>query len=159
MIEETAVVTRCDGEFAEVEAQRKSSCSSCGAKGSCGSGALSEVFGRKSSVMRVRNPIGAHPGDQVVVGLDDAMLTRASLAAYAVPVLALLAGAILGQGVGGWLGSGSASEAWAIVGGIGGLAIGFLWLSHYSRRLAADPRYQPVILRQAGVAAVMFHHD
>lgn len=160
MIEEQALVTGCDGEFAEVEPQGQSGCGSCAARSACGSGSLASVLGTKPNILRALNPIGAGPGDRVVVGLEAEMLTRATLAAYGVPVAALIGGAIVGQRVGEWLAAGIV-EPFSVGGGLLGLLGGLAWLGRFSRRIARDRRYQAVILRRSAlpVAAVpiQFH--
>jgi sigma-E factor negative regulatory protein RseC len=144
MIEETAHVVETEGEYAWVETQRRSSCGSCSAKG-CGTGALSKVLGRRSQRLRVRNPIDARPGDAVVLGIDEQALLRGSLAVYIVPLLAMLAGALLGEVLAPqW---GSEPETLSLLLGLAGLAAGFFWLHRYNRRLSADERFMAVILR------------
>lgn len=147
MIEEQAVVARLDGEDAEVEVQRRSACGGCGASGSCGISALDRYFGRRISLLRVANDIGARPGDAVVIGLSETAMLRAALAAYLAPLLGLLLGAIGAQAIADALAW--SSQAGVILGGLLGLVLVLRWLSGYSARLARDPRYRAVILRRA----------
>ena len=70
-----------EGREAWVETSRRSSCGSCEAK-SCGTGTLSQILGRKTQRMRVDNPVGAKPGDRVVLGISESALIKGSLAVY-----------------------------------------------------------------------------
>ncbi len=155
MIEEQALVTRCDGTFADVETQRNSSCGNCSAKSACGTAALSKVLGSRRSTVRVLNPIDARPGDQVVIGLEETALTRNSFMFYMLPLLALILGAILAQWVGGQLHPAN-TEPFAIAGGVLGLFGGLLWVRRYADSIRDDPHHQPVILRRSGEFPIHF---
>jgi sigma-E factor negative regulatory protein RseC len=78
-------------------------------------------------------------GEAVVVGIEERALLRAVLLGYLMPLLLLLAGALLG---GLW------GEAPAIVGGLAGLAVAALWLRRH-RSLPA-----PVILRRGSTGCL-----
>ena len=145
MIEETGTIVATDGDEAWVETARRSSCGSCEAKG-CGTGALSQILGRKTQQLRVNNPIAAEVGEQVVLGITEAALIKGSLAVYLVPLLALLAGGLFGEAMAAQLSM--PVEATTIVFALLALAASLLWLRHFNRRAAADPRYNAVILRR-----------
>lgn len=148
MIEENAIVTAIHGEFAQVETQRQSSCGSCEAKSSCGTSALAKVFGNRRNLVEVLNPIGAVPGDRVVVGLDESALTRASLVFYMLPLFSLLVSAIFGQ----WLAellNFKSTEPLSIFCGLLGLLSGLYWLKGFARRNRRNSTFQAIILRHA----------
>ena len=69
MIEENGVVAATEGESAWVETSRQSACGSCSATKGCGTGSLSRFFAGRAHRVRVRNPVGAKVGDEVVVGI------------------------------------------------------------------------------------------
>ncbi len=146
MIEESGTVIKCDGEFADVETERKSSCGGCSATGVCGTAVLAKVFGNRRSIVRVVNSIAANEGDRVVVGLQDGALIRASLVFYIVPILGMLAGAILGEAVAEKLGL-IMMEPFSIIGGLLGLISGFMFARRFSDRVRNDERYRVVMLR------------
>jgi sigma-E factor negative regulatory protein RseC len=146
MIEEAALVVATEGEEAWVETSRRSSCGSCEAKG-CGTGALSQVLGRRSQRLRVQNPIAAAPGEAVVLGISESALLKGSLAVYLVPLLALLAGGLLGEVMAPQLGL--PKEGMSILVALIALACSFLWLRRFNRRVASDVRFNAVILRRA----------
>jgi sigma-E factor negative regulatory protein RseC len=145
MIEETGQVVEVEGEFAWVETQRQSTCGSCAANKGCGTAVLSKVLGQKRNRVRALNRAGAHSGDTVTVGIQEDALVRGSLAMYAVPLLALLGGGLVGQYLQQSYGSG---EGLVILAGLIGLFGGLLWLRGFSRRAQSNPRYQPVVLRK-----------
>lgn len=145
MIEESARIVEVEGDIAWVETQRRSSCSSCSANKGCGVSVLDKVLGRRASRIKVLNELGAQPGDQVVIGIEDAALVRGSLALYATPLAAMIAGALLGEALRGLLGYGD----WlSVVAGIAGLGAGLFLVRLFSWRVRTDPRYQPVVLRR-----------
>lgn len=146
MIEESAHVVAADGEFVWVETQRQSTCGGCAAKQGCGTATLAKVLGTRRTRVRALNHDGAQVGDQVIIGLDESAFIRGSLAVYATPLVAMFAGAVLGNVL---------TERWAISGealtlgmGVLGLVAGLLWLKNFSRRIRDDSRYQPVVLRR-----------
>jgi sigma-E factor negative regulatory protein RseC len=157
MVEENALVVATEGDEAWVETSRRSSCGSCEAKG-CGTGALSRVLGRRSQRLRVKNPIAAQAGDAVVLGIPESTLLLGSLMVYLVPLLALLAGGLLGEALAAQLAL--AQEGTSILFALVALAGSFLWLRRFNRRAAADERFTAVILRRAdgsGSATVSFN--
>lgn len=151
MIEEAGRVTAVEGDYAWVETQRQSTCGSCAARSGCGTSVLSRVLGQKSVRVRALDRVGTAVGDDVIVGLDDSALLRGSMAVYLVPLLALMAGAIMAEAVAPQWGLG---DGFTMLGGILGLVFGFVWLRLFSRRVGTDSRYQAAILRRAPVPSV-----
>lgn len=134
MIESPARITRLEGESAWVVAAAPSSCGACGGKG-CGSSLFARVLHADEPEYQVDNAIGAAVGESVVVGLPDGALLGAAISAYMVPLLLLIATALLGQHFAGELG--------AVAGGLCGLVLAALNLK---RRRA--PPVTPVVLRR-----------
>ena len=135
-----------DGEFAWVESERRSSCSSCSVRSGCGTGVIARVLGRKRIRLRAVNSIDAAVGDQVVIGIAESGVVRGSLAVYAVPLGGLLGGAVAGHLAGLHL-SQANSDLPAIAGAVAGFVTGLLWLGRFSRLTRTDAAYQPVLLR------------
>ncbi|MDH5784760.1 MAG: SoxR reducing system RseC family protein [Chromatiales bacterium] len=144
MIEESGVVVALDGDHAIVETSRRSSCGECETKG-CGTGTLSQILGRKSQQLRVKNPVSARPGERVVLGISESALIRGSMAVYMVPLMALLFGGLLGEQVGSQLGAGG--EGVTILFALLALGLSLLWLGRFNREAATDERYNAVIVR------------
>lgn len=147
MIEETAQVVRIDDGDVWVETRRRSTCSACAAEKGCGTAVLAKVLGQRRAQIRVLADMPLTVGDRVVIGIGEQALVRGSLAVYAVPLLMLLLGALLGRlGAGGglWVNAETAS----LILGLGGLAAGLLWLKRFTRHIKDDRNYQPVVLRR-----------
>jgi sigma-E factor negative regulatory protein RseC len=151
MIEESAQVVRIDENGVWVETRRRSTCSGCAAEKGCGTAVLSKVLGNRRTQIRVLADMPLAVGDQVLIGIGEQALVRGSLAVYAVPLLLLLLGAVLGR-----LGAGSGlwtnGEAASLLLGLGGLAAGLLWLKRFTRHIQDDRDYQPVVLRRLASA-------
>lgn len=121
MTESEAVVTRLDGEYAWVDLQPQSGCTTCGESGGCG---LSDGKGKPQQ--RLRNSIGAQVGDRVVLGVPDGAVLRATLYCYLLPLATVFALAAGGLAV--------AGEAGAILGAMAGLGLGWLAMRLAGRR-------------------------
>lgn len=145
MLEESGKVVALEGEHAWVETSRRSSCGSCEAKG-CGTGALSQILGNKSQKLRVRNPIGAKPGEKVILGVAESALIKGSLAVYLVPLLALFAGGLFGEMMASQLSF--PQEGTSVFFALMALGMSLLWLRRFNRRIANDERFDAVILRR-----------
>lgn len=143
MLEETGRVVAVEGQTAWVETERKSTCHSCSVNKGCGSGVLARYRARALSQYSAINRAGAQVGDEVVLGIDENAVLRGSLAAYGVPMIGLLAGALFADSA--FSGSGDLAAA---AGSLVGLATGLAWLRWHTRRIRLDARYQPVILRR-----------
>lgn len=142
MIEEVVQVSRVDASGIWISADRQSACSACSAKKSCSQGALSDWMPGKSVEMTVVNPAGLAPevGQNVVIGLEEGSLMRASVLVYLVPLLMLVVGAMLARALDG-------GEGVQILAGLAGLAAGFMAVRWYSGRTDAKSCYQPTLLR------------
>jgi len=150
MIEQGATVVAVEGEAAWVETERHSACGACAMNKGCGAGLFAKAFGFVSPKLRVVATQSVTVGDQVVIGIDERALVRGSFAAYMVPILFMLAFAMLGESIfSGWFAV--ESELPTLLSGITGLSAGLLWLRHYTRRIRNDGRFQPVILQKSGL--------
>jgi sigma-E factor negative regulatory protein RseC len=154
MLEETAQVVRINGNEVWVETQRRSSCSSCSAEKGCGTATLSKVLGNRRNVVRVLSAMPLRVGDLVVIGIREQALVRGSLAVYAVPILLLLLGGLIGE-------LGAEQFIWenaefaSVTLGISGLIAGLVWLKRFTRRIRNDPNFQPVVLRRQASAGMI----
>lgn len=140
MITETARVAAIDSEGQLwLETQRKAVCDSCAVQNGCGSGVLSKMFNARPARIRVQNTLGAIVGDEVVVGIDDGQLVRASFAAYLMPLAWMFVGALAGGMLAGTL-QWEQADGVSALGGLLGLAAGFLGLRRYAHRALQEPR-------------------
>ncbi len=155
MIEETATVVKCEGEFAWVEAQRQSTCGNCAANKGCGTSVLAKVVGKKVARMKAINKVNAHVGESVIVGMNEAALVKGSLAVYLLPLIFMMLFAITGNVVAvqmEWK-----SEWVVILFAVIGLVTAGLWLRGFTHRIQHDSDFQPVILRRLSTPFVAQH--
>jgi sigma-E factor negative regulatory protein RseC len=132
------------GQYALVQASQASSgCEQCNGKG-CGAGKLSQLFCSKPRQFQVDNPINASVGDQVIISVAEGAVFRGIGLIYLLPLLLLLAGAMLGSL---WAVQTGQRDGYAAVGALFGLALGFAfakWISLNQDR----SRFRPYIARQ-----------
>jgi Positive regulator of sigma E activity len=95
MIEETATVVAATPAFIWVEAKARSACASCGTQDECATSSVSKLFGVRRQQLRLPNQLAASVGEQVVIGVEDQVMVTASLAAYILPVVLMIAAAIV----------------------------------------------------------------
>jgi sigma-E factor negative regulatory protein RseC len=156
MIEETATIVGLeDDDYAIVETQQRAACGSCNSSGSCSTTVLSGLFKRRPNQLKVRNPIQAKPGEQVIIGLQESAFLRVSFSAYLFPLLGLILFAILFQELASRLAM-DAGELPTIVGGLLGLIAGLGLFKSVAQKRVTDPSFEAVILRQANSKPVRF---
>lgn len=155
MIEEQARVIDLAGDDAWVAVERKSVCGSCDAKKGCGTGVLTTVLGHRNDSLRVKNALGARPGDWVVLGIKESALLKGAAAMYLAPLLGLFLVSGLAQFLF------RLSEPLSIASGIAAFVAVLFWVRSHFRKLASDPRYQPIMLKQteAGVSVKVARFD
>lgn len=141
MIEETGQVVAIDGEFVWVQTQPRSSCSACHVGADCGTSVLARWFGQRTNRIRVRNGLDLQIGQGAVIGIHETALLKASVVAYFVPLLAMVAAAVVASLAG--VGDGAVA-LWSVT----GLGLGLLLL----QRLGTGHQrgaYQAALLRKA----------
>ncbi|MGP4843561.1 SoxR reducing system RseC family protein [Marinobacter sp. 1Y8] len=146
MIEETGTVVALEGNEVWIQTIRQSTCGSCSARKGCGQKALASISDGRANQVRVRNTLNVAVGQSVVIGIEESQLLRASLRVYAIPLVGLVAFALLAGAV--W----PDSEAATIGAGVMGLGLGFGLLLMLSRRDRNSDRFQPVMLKTGGAA-------
>ncbi|MBW2342346.1 MAG: SoxR reducing system RseC family protein [Deltaproteobacteria bacterium] len=139
MNKEEGVVQELRGKKALVLTDRHTMCGQCVAKGYC-----HMLGGGKEMLSEARNPIGAQPGDTVVVGIPEGSLTRASLVIYMVPAIGLVGGATLGYYTPqpGTLDL----NLTTLIGSLAGLGLAMIAVRLLSNTLSKKPSYQPEII-------------
>jgi sigma-E factor negative regulatory protein RseC len=130
MLEQHAIVLKTEGSLAWVEARESGTCGSCGS-GGCSTRRLADLFGRRERAFPVDNVLHAEAGDRVVIGIPSGALWKSALRLYGMPLLAMLAGALAGQHVGGDLG--------AFAGAAGGLGLAALAQKYRIPSQACEP--------------------
>lgn len=141
MLEETGEVLSIDDEGIHVQTIRQSSCSSCSAAKGCGQKLLASVGqGQRFDVLAENSlELNLRAGDQVILGLAESALLKASMLAYLLPLVMLAVFA----GVAQWLG---AVEHVVIITAVAGLVAG-LWVTKWRVSRSTGEQFQPQILR------------
>ncbi|TLU59909.1 transcriptional regulator [Thalassotalea litorea] len=161
MIEETARVTRVEGNQVDVESVVKSGCSSCQQVDTCGSGQIAKGLGVRYMKLTLTTSLELKPGDEVVIALPQNHLLSAAMQVYLLPLIGLIIAAAIGQFllVQQWQLHELSALSVGVFGGIGGF-----YLARYIQRQpqrkqaldvkilrkcdkSADPRVIPVNIR------------
>lgn len=149
MIEERAIVSRVDDDgVVWVRPYGPESCPKCAKGEGCGGGVLARLIGRRRPEVRVGGSLGPlRGGENVIVGVDEAALMRASLWVYLVPLAGMfLAGAFAHIAL-------EAHDILVAAFGLTGLAGGFALTHLAGRRAAESSLYRPVLVRRFADAA------
>ncbi|MBF0562545.1 MAG: SoxR reducing system RseC family protein [Alphaproteobacteria bacterium] len=139
MIEGFARVVSVEGGTAWLEPDQPQSCGGCKSSGMCGPGKSGLIKGRRFSMS---NEHGFRVGERIVVGVGEETLLRASLVAYAMPLVVMLAAAMAAQLM-------TNSDAAAVGAAVVGLGAGLLLAKYGAGRLSARGDLSPKYLRHA----------
>lgn len=146
MIEEHAIVVGIDNDAAKLEIVRRTPCGICGQTRGCGISIWGRLFGHKPNIFKAVNQINAKVGDSVIVGIEEQALLTSSMTVYGIPLVAMLAGALIVGALFAGEVSGHADRN-AVIGAVLGLVFGLLWVKGHTAGRSLDARYRPVILR------------
>ena len=136
MIDAFGTITALDSEYAIVKMD-ETGCGRCNEEGGCGGNNLGKMLCSAPRTFRVLNPKRSAIGDRVTIAIAEGAVRRSAVLVYAMPLLALFAGAFCGTSV--------AGEAGAIFGAVSGLLLAWLGLRYVHRRPATDQNDQPYI--------------
>ncbi len=139
MLEETAQVIEVKDGLLTAETESRSGCSHCSTSSSCSTSVVAKLFGVRRNRLVMANSLNARPGDQVVIGIPDQLLVRASLMAYLLPLVVMLVVTAMGELAG-------INELLLSLLALVGLAMGFFTVRWLSRRRTSQ-RYEPRLLR------------
>jgi len=135
-----AIVRAVDGDQAVVEV-KAGGCGRCHEEGGCGGQSLTQMFCSGHKTYRVDNPSGAKPGEQVTVAISAGSIRRTANFAYGLPLLATIAGAVLGMSLSG--------DAGAMLGAVGCLALSILYVGFRSRGGSGNIADRPHIVSRS----------
>jgi sigma-E factor negative regulatory protein RseC len=137
---EKGIVQKTENGWTWVLTQRKGACNTCGHKGAC-----HMVEGSDRMVVKARNTARAQTGDEVEIFLSTRTHLKTVFIVYMVPVLGLLAGAILASNLSLFLG---VNEKWGMaLFPILGLVLAFLLVRLFETRMKARRELIPVVTR------------
>ncbi|HYD30094.1 MAG TPA: SoxR reducing system RseC family protein [Azospirillaceae bacterium] len=140
VVEGVARVVAVDGDHVWLEPEPASGCGGCHSAAACGVQSGSNRLATRRFALV--NDFDGRVDDRVVVGVFEGTLLRVSTIAYAVPLLAMIVGGAVGQGVTG-------SDGGAIVGAVVGLVIGLGAAGLRAKRLSTRGDLSPHFLRRA----------
>lgn len=142
MASEQATVTIVSPEGTWVEATPSAACEGCASRGSC------HAVGKERNSVQVINGLDARVGDTVVIAFATGSLLKALFLLYIVPIMALLAGACVGN----WLLAPSLDRNPSIVAAITAFVFFFaaIWLAKVKAgQMEKKEAYRPKITRIA----------
>ena len=129
-MERLGEVTKVDGKYLEITFCRPADCEKCHA---C-------MGGDKMTTLRLEGT--ANVGDKALVELPDSTITQASLLAYGLPLIGLIAGMLLGDKL-----IPLENSLDALIGAVIGLALPLAWLLMSEKKRRTNPRWTPQIKR------------
>ena len=138
MIREQGIVEEIRRTTAVIKVEKSASCKHCSEKDSC------SVSDRNMRI-EVKNSLNAKEGDRVEVSVPEGTFIKLSLMVYIFPIVALMAGAFLGNFLSAQLNTDPSVTA-AVTGAIF-LAASFLGLKIYDRKKAIGDTYYPRMTR------------
>ncbi len=145
MLVESGRVVAIEPDAVWVETLRRSTCGACEARNGCGHGLLNRIGDARRACLRVLpGPGGTHAcevNDEVRFSIPEQLLLRGSALVYLLPLLSMLAGAVLA--VAAWP---AGSDTAAATGAVTGLALGFALVRWHARRHRDDRSLQPTLL-------------
>jgi sigma-E factor negative regulatory protein RseC len=139
-IERVGTVIEVKDETAVVKMQRHLSCENCGR---CG-GILGKED-QRDHIVEVPNPLKAAVGQRVYIETDDRQAIFVSFMLYMVPLFALIAGILGWLQLAPLLGFQGSQELPAVGVGFGLLALVFVGIRLWDRRVKETGRYRPGI--------------
>ena len=123
------LVTSVKDGTAQIHFLRGSACAHCGA---C------LTVGDSEMEISLPNTLGAKEGDRVMVDLSPKRVVQASLLAYAVPLVLLIAGVLVGSRIADWAG---------LVLGVAACGLGYLILRIVEKKSTKKKSFQPTMTR------------
>jgi sigma-E factor negative regulatory protein RseC len=98
--------------------------------------------------VEVSNTIGAKVGDRIVLNIKTSSLLKATFLLYVFPILAMIAGAWIGQTIA--LNKGSDPSGLSALFAFGFFGLAFIVIRVAGRRLSRDTSYKPEIIKIRG---------
>lgn len=126
-----------------VKTTRSSACEGCSTRHAC----HAEGGGKEMEVEAI-NAADARVGDRIVLNINTASLLKATFLLYVFPILAMIAGAVLGQAVA--VMRGMDPSGLSALFGFLFFGLAFIFIRITGRRLSKNASYQPEITKIRG---------
>jgi sigma-E factor negative regulatory protein RseC len=131
-------IIKSEKGYAHVITDKNEACGGCSSVNNCGT-----CMTASKLVTRVRNPVDAKEGDQVIVSLSANTYLKGVALLYLVPVIGIILGAFAGSGLSSYLGVNETMLS--VIFSFLGLCLGFTFLVFFSRRTSTEELFTPVI--------------
>lgn len=141
MVEESARVLKVEGDVVWVQAIAKSACGSCQAQKGCGHSLLAKAGQKQIDLPVDRNDFDVHENDQVIIGVPEQAILRSSLLMYGIPLMAMMAVAMVSSLLG-------VEEKIAVLLAFIAMVLGFVWVNSHSKSLKFS-QWHPKLMRKA----------
>ncbi|HSW36595.1 MAG TPA: SoxR reducing system RseC family protein [Candidatus Limnocylindrales bacterium] len=138
-MEQVGTIIEVNGDSATISLQRHLSCEGCNR---CG--ILSQSPNR-GMIVEALNPIGAKQGAKVLIETDDRQVLFLSFMLYIVPLAGLVSGIVLWLNLADNVGLVNNQELVAVAVGFGLMALIYMFIRAWDRRIKDHPKYKPVI--------------
>lgn len=148
-LQETATVTKTEGNYALVAIIPKKACGSCQTTGQCGTQVLTEALPVNTSTLKIPNTLNAKPGDTIYLSLSPIALLMVSLISYILPLITMFIALAISSTM-----LTPLSNTQAIISSILGLAIGFTIIITLNKPI--NTHFQPKM--QAITQPIDFHN-
>ncbi len=138
MIEETGVVQKTEGVMASVLVQKRGACEGCTSTGTC------EVT-QDGMVIEAINPVQAKPGQTVSIIISPISYLKGTMLVYGFPMIALIAGAIIGKIIGERFFGSANSDLAAAIAGFTTFIAAFLFARIWTSKAESKTENKPII--------------
>lgn len=141
---ENARVAAIEKDSVWLETLQQNACAACSAKSACGQSLLNKIFKGKRHYFKVSTagftePLDVH--DEVEIAVDDHVLTFGALLLYGLPLVFMIAGALISDSLG------SPSELITILATLAGFVAGLALVAVFSFINRKNPKFQPKLSR------------
>lgn len=138
MIEDTGVVTKAEGLTATVLVQKRGACEGCTATGTC-------KVTQDGMEIEALNPVQAKAGQTVKINIKSITYLKGTMLVYGLPLVALIAGAVIGKNIGEEYFKSFDSDLSAAILGFASFFLAFLFARVFSKKAESKTEYKPVI--------------
>ena len=137
MIEQNVQVLRCEGERFWVRMGARSGCTACDNGKGCGAGLFARLIRNKPVVLELaKDDMEIEAGQMLTLAFPERVYMKMVFASYGWPLLAALAGAFAGHGLGQWLQfSPFIIDAVTLAGGV---LLAWSYMGFFRRRITAS---------------------
>jgi sigma-E factor negative regulatory protein RseC len=140
MATEQGIVTKIDSKTAWVKTTKTDACEACSARNSC-----NVMGGGKEMEVEAINNAGAEVGQKVVLSFETSPLLKATFMLYVLPILFLLAGAVIGDKIAPFFNFDV--QTFSLVIGLLFFGLAIIFVKSKGNKLAKKDEYRPKVIR------------